>query len=210
MSQRQRSFVFKLSHDTFDQRGFTFTVSSHKSHFVATLHHKRSILEHHMSVIRLTHSVHGHRITARTWRGREFQAQARSIFFVHFHQFQFFKHTHTALYLVCFGISALESLDIQFRFSNHLLLIVILFLLLLATFLTQFEILRISRLIVVDTSQRYLNRAGRDVVHKLTVVTDHHHRFTRSHNEVFQPTNTLYVQVVGRLIEQEHIRILQK
>ena len=76
MAKGECAFVFELSHDTFDQRGFTFTVSSNKSHFVTTLHHERCISEHHVVTISLTYSIHGHRITARTWRRWELQTQA--------------------------------------------------------------------------------------------------------------------------------------
>ena len=160
--------------------------------------------------IGLPYSIHNDRIVAASGRWRELQAQRRGIFFIHFNDLQFFEHLHTALNLKRLAIRTLETFDEILRFLNHLLLFFVLLHLLFATFLAKNEVLRIVHLIVVDASHRHFNGAGGDAVHKLAVVADDNHRLGTVNQEVFQPLDGFNVEVIGRLVEQQHIRILQQ
>ena len=49
-----------------------------------------------------------------------------------------------------------------------------------------------------------------DCIEEVTVVTDHQHRMFKVRQEVFQPLHSVEVEVVGRLVEQEVVRIAIK
>ena len=154
-----------------------------------------------MIAVGFAHTLHDDRIIAAAGRGRELESEARGVFFVDLHEFQLLEHAHAALHLVGFGVSTLEAFDVEFRFGYHLLLLLILFLLLCATLLAQFEVLGVAGFVIVDAAERDLDGAGGDVVDKLTVVADDDNRLAGSHDEIFEPADTFDVEVVGRLVE---------
>ena len=48
------------------------------------------------------------------------------------------------------------------------------------------------------------------MVDKRAVVADHHHRLSVLDQEILQPLDRLDIQVVGRLVEQQHVGLLQQ
>ena len=210
MSQRQRAFVLYLTHNTFHQSGLTLTVTSYKSNLVAPLYRQVDAAEHTMVAVTLTHVLHRHRIVPATGRRRKLQPQSRRIFLVHLDNLQLFQHLHTALHLQRLTVCTLETFDIVFGFLNHLLLLLVLFHLLFAPFLTEFQILAVIDFVIVDTPHRDFYRTRRDIVHKLAVVADDHHGTGTLRQKMFQPLYALDVQMVGRLVQQQHVRILQQ
>ena len=48
------------------------------------------------------------------------------------------------------------------------------------------------------------------MIHKSTVMADHHNSLPVVDQEIFQPLDRLDIEVVGRLVQQEHIRLLQQ
>ena len=60
------------------------------------------------------------------------------------------------------------------------------------------------RLAVLD-----LNDTGHDTVQEIAVMRDYHHSSTETADILFQPFRCMKVQVVGRLVQQEDIGILQ-
>ena len=107
-------------------------------------------------------------------------------------------------------IRTLETFDKLRRLGDKLLLLVIRLLLLHPAFLAQLQILRVIHFIVIDTPHRHLDGTRRDIIHKLAVVTNHNHRLTVIDQKIFQPLDRLDIQVIRRLIEQQHVRFLQQ
>ena len=128
------------------------------------------------------------------------------ILFVHFYQFEFLEHLHAALHLESLRVSALEALDEVLGLGNHFLLFLILLHLLFAAFLAQLQILAVCGLVVVDTPHSNLDGTSGDVVDKLTVVAYYDHRLRAVDDKVLKPTDTLNVEVIGRLIKEQHVR----
>src|SRR5574344_1059229 len=62
-----------LVHDTFHECGFSFTVSSHESHFLATFYTQRHIAEHGMLAIVLAHILADNREVATAQTGRKLE-----------------------------------------------------------------------------------------------------------------------------------------
>ena len=109
-----------------------------------------------------------------------------------------------------FGISAFEAFDEVFGFGYELLLFVIRLLLLFATFFAEFQIFGVIYFIVINPSHCHFNSTGSDVIHKFTVVADDDDSLTIIDEEIFQPLDTFNIEVIGRLIQQQHIWVLQQ
>ena len=197
-------------HNALHQSGFTFAVLTHESHLVTPFDGERSILEDLMLAVGLPYSIHNDGIVTASGRRRKFQTQSRSVFFIYFNDLKLFEHLHTALHLQGLAIRTLEALDEVLGFLNHLLLFFVLLLLLLTAFLTENKVLRIVHLIVIDASHGHFDGTGGDAIDKLTVVTDDDDRLGTVNQEIFQPLDGLDVEVIGRLVEQEHIGILKQ
>ena len=90
------------------------------------------------------------------------------------------------------------------------MLLLVLLHLLLASFGTQLQVVRVVHLVVVDAPHGHLDGACGDVVHKLAVVADYHHRLAVVDKEVLEPADRLDVEVVGRFVEQQHVGVLQQ
>ena len=202
VSQCKCSLVLYLSHNTFHKRRLTFSILSHKSNFIATFYGKICITEHHMITISFAYSFHNNRITSASGWRREFESECRSIFFINFNKFQFLQHLYATLYLKCLTVCSFETFNKVFRFLNHLLLFFVLLHLLFTTFLTQYKILRIVYLIVVNTSHRHFNGTCSNIVDKLTVVTDNYHSLGTVNQKFFQPADRFNIQVISRLVQQ--------
>ena len=210
MAQRQCPLVFDFLHDTLHERRFTLAVLPDKGNLVPAFHRQVCVAEHHVIAIRFADTFHNHRITSRTGRRRKFQPQSGSIFLIYLQQFQLFQHLDTALHLQRLRIRSFEAFDELFRLSDKFLLLVISLLLLFAAFFAQGQILGVIHFIIVDTSHCHFNSAGGDVVHKLAVVADDNHRFAVVDQKIFEPLDRFDVEVVRRLVEQEHVRFLQQ
>ena len=72
---------------------------------------------------------------------------------------------------------------------------------LLVALLTQLYELRVGHIIIVYPAQCYLDGAGGDVIQKGAVVAHQQYCCLTLAEEVFQPLNTLDIQVIGGLIE---------
>ena len=147
--------------------------------------------------------------TASYSRGK-FQPQRRIILFVNFDGDNTLQLLDTALYLHGLGRFITETFDKLFGILYLFLLILVGSQLLLAPLLTEFHVLIVSNLVIVDASARDFDGTIGYIINKCPVVTNQHYRITMIRQKSFQPLNTLYVQMVGRLIQQQHIRTLQQ
>ena len=205
MAQLQFTLVLKLTHNAFYERRFTLTVSSHEGNLVATLHGKIHAAEYLLVIKRHRHVTHLNRIGSASRTRRKLQSQSAGILLVHLDQFQLFEHLHAALHLECLRIRTLESLDEVLGLGNHLLLFLIFLHLLFAALLAQFQILAVGSLVVVDSAHGNLDGSCCNVVYEFSVVTDHYHRFRTVDDEVFEPSDRFDIEVVGRLIQEQHV-----
>ncbi len=210
MSQLQLALVLKLTHDAFHERRFTLTVSSHEGNLVATLHGEVHAAEYLLAVKRHRHVAHLHRIGTASRTRRELQSQSAGILLIHLDEFQLFEHLHAALHLEGLGVGALETFDEILGLGYHLLLLLIFLHLLLAALLSEFQILAVGGLVVVDSAHGHLDGAGSDIVNKFAVVTDHYHCLGTVDDEVFEPSDRFDVEVVGRLIEEQYVGRFQQ
>ena len=151
-----------------------------------------------------------YRIIARPWSRRKFQIQSRIVDLVNLYFLYFLQLLYAALHLHRLSSLVAKALNESFSLLYLLLLILIRPHLLLYTLLMQNDILRIINLIVVDLATRNLQRAVCHIVNECTVVRHENHNVSLLLQERFKPLNRLNVEVVGRLIEQQHIRTHQQ
>ena len=78
------------------------------------------------------------------------------------------------------------------------------------TFLTQNDVLIILHLIIDNPSTGNLQRTVRHIIDKGPVVTHQNDGTRRLRQELFQPLYRLNIQMVGRLVKQQHIRFLKQ
>ena len=73
-----------------------------------------------------------------------------------------------------------------------------------------FEMAVEQHIIVKNLTAGNLDRTGSYIIKESTVVADQHHRLGTLRQELLQPLDTLDIKMVGRLIEEEHIRLLEQ
>ena len=89
------------------------------------------------------------------------------------------------------------------------MLLVVGSLLLFSSLSSEALVLGIIHFVVVDASASYLDGARSNAVHERSIVADDHDSLVALHEEVLQPLNRLDVEVVSRLVEQEHVGATQ-
>ena len=120
--------------------------------------------------------------------------------------------TSSNLLLHLHGLGGLiaEALDKRLHVGHLLLLVLVGSDLLLATFLTKHDVFIVFHLVVDHSATGDFKRAVRHIIYKCTVVTHQDDGTRRLRQELFQPLDTLDVEVVRRLVEQQHIGFLQE
>ena len=197
--------VGDFSHDTFYQSGFTFTVLTYERHFLTTVYGQVYIVEDDMVAIGFPNILTDDGVTSATAAASKLQAQCRVVFFVYFNAFYLFQLLDAALHLHGFRGFIAEAFDEGFGIFYLFLLILISTKLLFATFLPQYDEFIILHFVVVDLSASDFNGARGDIIEECTVVTHQYHGIGTCGKEVFKPLDTLYIQMIGRLVKQQHI-----
>ena len=134
----------------------------------------------------------------------------RIVKLVHLDPLYFCKLLYTTLDLNRFCRFVPEPLN-KFLCVGYLLLLVLVSShLLFYAFLPQHHKFAVVYSVVVDTSEVYLDRSVGNVINKSTVVAHKHDGLCFRHKKVFEPLYGFDIQVIGRLVEQQHIRTSQK
>ena len=199
-----------LAHDALDHRRLTLTVLAHESHLLAPLDGKGGIGKDQVVAIALAHPLGNDGIVARAGSRGKFQIQVRRVYLVDLDPFEFGQLLDARLHLHRLGCLVAETLDKGLGVLYLFLLVLIGPALLFETLLPQNDVVRIVDLIVVDVSHRNLDGASRHIVDKGAVVRNQHHGIGTRGQKIFEPLYRLDVEVVGRLVEQQHVGALQQ
>ena len=210
VSQFELTFILQLTHDALHQCGFTLTITSYEGYLIATLHSEVYSAEYLFIIERHCHITHLHWVSTASWTWRKLKSKVTGIFFIHLYELKLFEHLHSTLHLEGLGIRSFEAFDEILRLSYHLLLFLILLHLLFATFLTQFQIMAVCGFIVVDSAHRHLNGTSGNIIHEFTVVADYDHGFRTITDEIFEPTDGFYVEMVCWLVKKQYVRRFEK
>ena len=210
MSYHQFSFVRNLTHDTLYQGRFTFTVLSYKGNLLAPIDGQGHIMKDDMIAVRFLYPFADNRIIARTYGWRKFQPQSRVVFFINLNRNDLLQLLDTALYLYSLCRLVTETFDKIFCILYFFLLILISAQLLFATFLAEYDELVVRHFIIINSSARNLNGPIGYIINKRTVVTYQYHSPRTHFQKILQPLNTFYIQMVGRLVQQQDVRTAQQ
>ena len=103
-----------------------------------------------------------------------------------------------------------KAVDERLHIGDFLLLVLVGAKLLLATLFPQFDIFAVFHAIIDNLTARNFQRAIRDIVDESTIVADENHRRAARRQKLLQPLNRLDVEMVRRLVEQQHIGTAQQ
>ena len=199
-----------LPHDAFQQRSFTLTISTNKSYFLATLDGKVYSTEYHMLIITFGSILTDHGIITTTQGTFKLQSKGRVVHLVHFYRDNFLQLFDSALHLNGFCGLIAKAVYKGFYILYLLLLVFVGTQLLLSPFCTQHHIFIILNLIIIYLPTTDFKRSVGNIIYKSTVMTHQHHSSCACAQELLQPLDALYVKMVGRLVQQQHIRVLQQ
>ena len=158
-----------------------------------------------MLAITLRHLVADDGVVATSKTGRELQVHGRVIDLVDLDGHDFLQLLHLLLHLHGLRGLVAETLDEVLHLGDFLLLVLVGPQLLFAALLAQHDVLIIFYAIIDNPSARDFQRTVRHIIYKGTVVADEHHCPTPLCEQLLQPLNGLNVEVVCRLVEQQHV-----
>ena len=208
-----------LVHDALHERGLSLTVLAHEGHLFATLDGQVYMVEDQMrgkrwvlggERILLSDVVANHGIVARTEAGREFQVHGAIVHLVnldghHFLQlFDFLLHLHSLCGLIA------ETLDEGPHVGHLLLLVLVGTYLLFASLCAELHVFVVFYFVVYYLSATDFQCAIGDIVDKSPVVAHQYYGFSALHQELLQPLYAVDVQMVGGLVEEQHIGLLKQ
>ena len=125
-------------------------------------------------------------------------------------EFLFLQPFHQALGKGCLGGLVTETLDELFGLADFLFLVLAGGELLFPDLGAEFQVFGIGLLVVVNAPAGYLDGAVGYIVQESTVVAHQHHRAGEAGEEVLEPEDGLDVQVVGRLVQEQDIVLLEQ
>ena len=209
MPHLQRTLEGNLAHDTFHQGRFSLTVLTYESNLLTALDGEVHVVEDD-TVVGFLHLVADHGIVARAEAGRELQVHGGIIHLVHLDNLHLLQLAQSLLHLYSLSWLIAETLY-EIAYISHLLLLVLIGTELLFTALfSEHHILVIFHTVVNHTTTGNLQRTVGHIIDKGTVVTDQYHCPTPRSQQLFEPLDRLNIEVVGGLVEQQHIRTAQQ
>ena len=200
----------EFPHDNSHHSGLTLAVAPHESHLLPSLDFDIGIAEYYL--LRVSYG----KIRAlidhipRTGGRREFHREGGIVGLVDLYAVQLLQGLDPALYLVGLGGFVSEGPDELLGLLYHPLLILVGRRLLGYAFGPQLGILGIRDLVVVDAAQHQLYGTMCHRIQELPVVGYQHHGPVIIFQIGFQPFYGLYVQMVGRFVEQQQVRVLEE
>ena len=210
MAQFEFPLVLDFIHDALHEGGFSFAVLSNECHLLAPFDDEVHIVEHDLLPIFLGEVFRLDGDGAGVGGRREFQVEAGVVLFVHFDSVNLLQLLDSGLHLYGFGCLVAEAFDEILRVLNLFLLVLVGAELLFPAFLAEFHIFGVGYLVVVNLAQGDFDGSVGDSVDEGAVVGDQDDGATAVGEEILQPLDGFDVEVVGRLVEQQHVRVLQQ
>ena len=163
-----------------------------------------------MLAVVLAHVLTDDGVVARAKARRKLQMHRCVVHFVHLNRHNLLQLLYAALHLNGLRRFVSETFYKVLYISYFLLLVLVSAQLLFVAFGTQFHVLVVLHLVVVHLSARYLYGAVSDVVDECAVVAHQNQSLCALLQESLKPTDTLDVEVVGRLVEQQYVGASQQ
>ena len=163
-----------------------------------------------MAAIALLHIFADDGVVAATQTWWKLKVQGRVVDLVNLYWHNLLQLFYAALNLNGFCWLVAEALNKVFYVGNLFLLVLIGTKLLLTTLCSKLHIFVILDLIVGNPSAGYLQCSVGDVVYERPVVAHKHNSLGALLEDAFQPLNALNVEVVGGLVQKQHVRTAQQ
>ena len=163
-----------------------------------------------MAAVALLYLVAYHGKIAAAQARRELKAQRGGVDLVDLDGHYLLQLLDALLHLHCFGGLIAEPLDEATYVGYLALLVFVGTQLLFAPLGTQPHILVIAHTVVYHPAAGDLDCAVCHIIYKGTVVADEHYGLGTLHQELLQPLYTLDVEVVGWLVEEQHVGSLKE
>jgi len=199
-----------FAHDTLDECRLALAVLAHKGHLLAALDGERHAREDVVVTVGLGYLVADDGIVAAAQTWGELEVHGRIVDLVNLDGNYLLQLLEAALHLHGFGGLVAETLYKVLDVGYLFLLVLVGAQLLLTALGAQYDILVVLDLVVFDVAAGYLDGAVGDIVDEGAVVAHQHHGFGRLGEKLLKPLYALDVEVVGRLVEQEHVGLLQE
>ena len=199
-----------LAHDALHERGLALAVLAHEGHLLAAPYAQVHVREHRVLAVGLAHAVAHHGPVAAARARGELKAHGRVVHLVNLYGHDLLQLLYAALHLHGLRRLVAEALYEVLYVGYLLLLVLVCAELLLAALGAQAHVFVVLHAVVRHAAAAYLERAVGHVVDERPVVAHQHHGLGRRGQELLQPLYALYVEVVGGLVEQEHVGPLQQ
>ena len=210
MADGKRSVKRNLTHDALDQCGLTLTVTAYESHLLTAFDGQVNSAEYRVVTVTLCNALTDDRIVAAADGGRELKTHGLVVNLVNLDGNYLLKCLDAALHLYGLGGFVAETLYELLGIGYLLLLVLIGSHLLFTALLAQNNELVILDLVVIDDTAGYLNGTVGHVVYEGAVVTYQNDCVAALGQELLKPLDTLNIQMVGRLVKQQHVRMTQQ
>ncbi len=210
MSEDYLALVLKFAHDHACHGCFAFAVTAYEGDFLAAFDFEVDIVDYDVVAEGFGDVLASHGDYAGVWGGGELDVERALVEVVDLYAFDLFELLDTALDLdgLC-GLVA-EALDELFGVGDHFLLIAVGVHLLFETFLSEDEIFGVVGFVVVYFAEYYLDGAVCDIVEESTVVGYHDDGSGVVFEEILEPLDRLYVEVVCRFVEEDHVGVREE
>ena len=199
-----------LTHDALYKCGLTLTVTAYKSHLLTAFYGQVNTAENRMVTITLGHALTYHRIITAADGWRELKAHGLVVHLINLNGYNLLQHLDAALHLHCLGGFIAETLYEILGIGYLLLLILVCTQLLLSALLAQLNKLVVLDLVVIYNTARNLYGAGGHVVYESAVMANQQYGVATLGQELLEPLYALYVQMVGRLVQQQYVGVTQQ
>ena len=168
------------------------------------------MIKNSMLTIVFSYIITDYRIVTTTKTRRELQAHSTVVNLINLNRNYLLKLLDALLNLNSLSCLIAETLNKSLDIGYFLLLILISTKLLFTTFFSQYKIFIVFNAIILGVTTCYFNSTICYIINKRTVVAHKNHCFGTLLQELFEPLNTLNIQMVGRLIKKKNIRLAKK
>ena len=198
-----------LTEDTFDERRLALAVAPHEGHLLAAADGEVDVGDYGV-LVALAQVLHDEREIARTLAGRELQVEGRVVDLVDLYRHNTIELLDALLHL--HGLRGLiaEALDEVLEVCYFLLLVLVGAKLLFAPLGAQAHVFVVLDFVVPDAAAGDLERASGDVIDEGAVVRDQYHGPGALLQILLEPLYALDVEVVGGLVEEQHVGLSQQ
>ena len=192
--------------DHLEQRRLARAVGAHERDLVAAVHGEVEAVVHGLVAVALHETAGAHHLVARARRLLEVELDG-FLLLGKLDALDLLELLHAILHLLGFRGLVAELLDERLHMGDLLGLLRRLGAQALQALLARFEVGRVVALVEVHLAVVHLGHAVHHVVHERAVVADHDDRARVAAQKALEPLHALQVEVVGGLVEQQHLGV---